>query len=140
MQTYVTTASAPTTERTELSQIAVDLVSGSSVDASEALQEQGIGFIVLRDGAGQLADYDNMQRSLNQRGDLQSVGQTDAGLLWKTEVETSGLATQTPPWSSWLLLGQLVLLGCALVLALPALKRGSRTRVTRAKNVRKDYA
>ena len=140
VQTYVTTASAPTTERTELSQIAVDLVSGSSVDASEALQEQGIGFIVLRDGAGQLADYDSMQRSLNQRGDLQSVGQTDAGLLWKTEVETSGLETQTPPWSSWLLLGQLVLLGCALVLALPALKRGSRTRVTRAKNVRKDYA
>ncbi|MGO1497485.1 glycosyltransferase family 2 protein [Agrococcus casei] len=141
VQTFHTTAEAPTGQRSELSQLAVDLISGGTVDASEQLQQQGIGFIVLRDAEGSaVAAYDSTQRSLNQRADLQSVGQTDAGLLWKTEVEQSGVEAQMPAWSGWLLAGQLILLAIALVLAMPAIKRGARSRVTRAKDVRKDYA
>lgn len=134
VQTYTTTASEPAEDRTELSQLAVDLVSGSSVDAQQHLQEQGIGFVVLREGAGNdLAQLDSMQRSLNQRGDLQEVGQTDAGLLWKTQVEAADIIDAAPPWNVWLLVAQLAAMAIALVLSLPAVKRGSRSRVSRAR-------
>ena len=141
VQTFQTTADAPTEQRSALSQLTVDLISGSSVDAEEQLRQQGIGFIVLRDAEGSaIAAYDSTQRSLNQRADLQSVGQTEVGLLWKTEIEQSEHETQMPAWSGWLMAAQLALLVISFVLALPAIKRGSRSRVTRAKDVRKDYA
>ena len=141
VQTFATTATEPTQERSELSQLAVDLVSGSAVNAGEALQEQGIGFVVLREGTGDdLAQLDAMQRSLNQRGDLEEVGQTDAGLLWKTQVESGTEPQASPSWSVWLLLAQLAAIVIAILLALPAMKRGPRSRVSRVRTTERGAA
>ena len=117
---------------TELAQAAVDLASGADVDVDALLDAQGVRFLLLeqeREGAAGL--HDRAQRSLDARGDLQPIGQTEAGLLWQRLEAATASPVALPSWAGWLLLGQLVALAGAVVAALPSLRRGARVRTRR---------
>lgn len=116
----------------QLAQAAVDLAAGGDVDVATLLDAQAVQFVLLepeREGAA--AMHDRAQRSLDARGDLQAIGQTEAGLLWQRLEPQSGAPVARPGWAGWLLLGQLAVLGGAVVAALPSLRRGSRVRTKR---------
>ncbi|WP_404311677.1 glycosyltransferase [Agrococcus terreus] len=116
----------------ELAQAAVDLASGGDVDVARLLDDQRIRFVLLeqeREGAAGV--HDRAQRSLDARGDLQAIGQTEAGLLWQREAGDVGEPAERPAWAGWLLAGQLAALAGAVVAALPSLRRGDRARTRR---------
>ena len=120
-----------------LAQAAVDMAAGGDADVAALLDEQGVAFVLLeQERQGAAAVHDRAQRSLDARGDLQAIGQTEAGLLWQ-RVDQAAVpgaaagAAERPGWAGWLLLGQLVALGGAVVAALPSLRRGARTRTRR---------
>ncbi|MCR8670413.1 glycosyltransferase [Agrococcus sp. HG114] len=115
-----------------LAQASVDLASGADVDVAALLDAHGIAFILLeqeREGATGL--HDRAQRSLDARGDLQAIGQTEAGLLWQRSAAAPGVAHAAPAWAGWLLAAQLAALAAAVVTALPSLRRGARVRTRR---------
>ncbi|HIY67358.1 MAG TPA: glycosyltransferase family 2 protein [Candidatus Agrococcus pullicola] len=140
VQTVVTTAQQPSEATSELSQFTVDLVSGSSIDATETLMDAGIGFILLRDASDAAESlHQTISRGLDERAELQGVGATDAGLLWTSDA-IGDYEPDTPAWAWWLLFAQLLVLLLALLLALPSMRRGARKRVRRAPEARKDFA
>lgn len=123
---------APGESEAELAQVAVDMAAGGDVDVAALLDAQGVRFVLLeqeREGAAGV--HDRAQRSLDARGDLQSIGQTEAGLLWQRTDAAAAAPEQRPAWAGALLLAQLVALGAAVVAALPSLRRGARTRTRR---------
>lgn len=116
----------------ELAQAAVDLASGADADLDALLDAQGVRFVLLeqeREGAAGL--HDRAQRSLDARGDLQTIGQTEAGLLWQRTEAAAAQPIERPAWAGWLLLGQLAALAGAVIAALPSLRRGARVRTRR---------
>jgi GT2 family glycosyltransferase len=116
----------------ELAQAAVDLASGADVDVSSLLDEHGVRFVLVeqeREGAAGL--HDRAQRSLDARGDLQAIGETEAGLLWQRTQAPASAPMPVPAWAGWLLAAQLVALAGAIVAALPSLRRGARVRTKR---------
>lgn len=124
--------SEPSDRELELAQVAVDLASGGDVDASGVLDELGVRFLLLEpEREGGAAVHDRAQRSLDARGDLQSTGQTVAGLLWQRVAEPVAPEPIRAPWAGALLAAQLLALAGAAVAALPSLRRGARTRTRR---------
>ncbi len=120
----------------ELAQAAVDMAAGGDVDVSALLDRHGIAFVLLepeREGAADV--HDRAQRSLDARGDLQAIGQTEVGLLWQRTDAFGGQVAERPAWSGWLLLGQLLAIAGAILTALPSLRRGSRSRTRRLEAV-----
>ncbi|WP_206447316.1 glycosyltransferase [Agrococcus sp. KRD186] len=116
----------------QLAQAAVDLAAGGDVDVAALLDDQGVQFILLeQEREGAAAVHDRAQRSLDARGDLQAIGQTEAGLLWQRVDPRPGEPAAPVAWAGWLLLGQLAALGAAVVAALPSLRRGARVRTKR---------
>ncbi|MBO1770714.1 glycosyltransferase [Agrococcus sp. TF02-05] len=116
----------------ELAQAAVDLASGADVDVSELLDGLGVRFVLVeqeREGAAGL--HDRAQRSLDARGDLQAIGQTQAGLLWQRMEAAASTPSPAPAWAGWLLAAQLTAIVGAIVAALPSLRRGARVRTKR---------
>ncbi len=116
----------------ELAQAAVDMSAGGDADVTALLDEHGVHFVLLeqeREGAAGL--HDRAQRSLDARGDLQAIGQTEAGLLWQRVDAAPTEPVERPGWAGWLLIGQLAALAAAVVAALPSLRRGARVRTRR---------
>ncbi|MDR7235048.1 hypothetical protein J2X49_002228 [Agrococcus sp. BE272] len=116
----------------ELAQAAVDMASGGDADVAALLDEHGVRFVLLeQEREGAAAVHDRAQRSLDARGDLQAIGQTEAGLLYQREEAAGGPPVERPAWAGWLLAGQLAALAGAVVAALPSLRRGARVRTRR---------
>lgn len=115
-----------------LAQATVDMAAGGDVDVAALLDRLGVQFVLLeQERAGGAAMHDRAQRSLDARGDMQAVGPTEAGILWQ-RIDAEGSTPAAPPaWAGWLLLGQLVVLGGAVVASLPSLRRGARVRTRR---------
>jgi GT2 family glycosyltransferase len=129
--TELTRQQASATE-SALAQAAVDLASGGDVDVSALLDEQGVRFVLLEEERlGAAGVHDRAQRSLDARGDLQSIGQTEVGLLWQRVEAQPSASTSPPAWAGWLLAAQLAALAGAVVAALPSLRRGARVRTKR---------
>ncbi|MFJ6112809.1 glycosyltransferase [Agrococcus sediminis] len=116
----------------ELAQAAVDMASGGDADVAALLDEHGVRFVLLeQEREGAAAVHDRAQRSLDARGDLQAIGQTEAGLLYQRLEAAGGPPVERPVWAGWLLAGQLAALAGAVVAALPSLRRGARVRTRR---------
>lgn len=123
---------APEGDEGALAQLAVDMASGGDVDADALLDRHGIRFVLLEQERGGAAGvHDRAQRSLDARGDLQSIGETEAGLLWQRAPQGTATAAEPPAWAGALLAAQLAAILGAVVAALPSLRRGDRARSRR---------
>ena len=119
-------------QESELAQAAVDLASGGNVDVSSLLDRHGVRFVLLEPERGGAAGlHDRAQRSLDARGELQAIGQTEVGLLWQRPGAAGAEREAIPAWAGWLLAAQLLALAAAAFAALPSLRRGARARTKR---------
>lgn len=84
--TQLSTATNVTASAESLAALSAELVSPSVVDVAADLAAQGIGFVLLADGAGtEASDALSLQAvaSLDARAGLESVGDTVRGKLWR---------------------------------------------------------
>ncbi|MGO1768890.1 MAG: glycosyltransferase [Microbacterium sp.] len=75
-----------------VARLAGDLMSSSNPEATEALGELGLRFVLLSTGADELSDAERNRRltavtSIDQRDGFTRVGQTARGVLWRLEAD-----------------------------------------------------
>lgn len=135
--TMLSTATEP--QGTDLTTLAVDLLSARDFDAAAELGEQGIAYVLLAQVAGDESDRARILRtaavtSLDQRAGFVQAGSTDRGVLYRLEADASPRGELSPgqqATSRLVITLQLVLVFAALLLSVPT--RASR-RAARAKS------
>jgi GT2 family glycosyltransferase len=108
----------------KVAQLVADLVSANGTPLTKRLQEQHIGYVLVPNGtAPELAD---LGVALDSVSELETVGATDFGRLWRVrEPKQPDHTEPTSPWSITKGVQVVILLGFALM-ALPS--RTSRRR------------
>ena len=113
----------------QVGQLVADLSSSNSADLTKPLQDSGIGYVLLPEtrstGARQLAI------SLEAADELESVGKTEYGQLWRVKHPNPKLAVAPEsvpsPWSITKII-QLIVIAAFVLLAIPGRSSGSGTR------------
>lgn len=130
--TVLETRQAMDAASSQLAATAAALVTSTSPDAVTALGEQGIAFVLLAPGAdGPAAEVLRLEAStaLDQRDDLDAVGATERGDLWRV---TSQIAPRPPAEGSagglTLEILQIAVVVIALLLAAPTGRSRARAR------------
>jgi len=124
---------------TDLTTLAVDLLSARDFDAAAELGEQGISYVLLAQVSDDESDRARALRtvavtSLDQRAGFVQAGTTDRGILYRLEAEASPrphLSAAQEATARLVITLQLVLVFAALLLSVPT--RASR-RAARAKS------
>lgn len=134
--TMLSTATRPSQDR--LAEEAVDLISARDFDASAALAERGIGFVLLAQTAGEQdrarATRNAAITAVDQRTGFVKAGETARGMLWRLDgVDVAprgepGTAQQAV--SRLISTVQLIVFLAALLLSIPtrASRRAARAR------------
>tara|TARA_R110002020_G_scaffold26653_1_gene86254 strand:- start:530 stop:2173 length:1644 start_codon:yes stop_codon:yes gene_type:complete len=136
--TQLSTATEPTASAEALAALSAELVSPSVVDAAGELAAEGIGFVLLGDGAGtEASDALSLQAvaSLDARAGLEAVGDTVRGKLWRV-TDDIDIAPRAPLSRADIAIqrtiagGQAIIVLIALLLAFPtaASRRAARSR------------
>lgn len=136
--TQLSTATVPTASAEQLAALSAELVSPSVVDVAADLAAQGIGFVLLGDGAGtEASDALSLQAiaSLDARAGLDAVGDTARGKLWRVADDIE-LAPRAPLSRADVAIQRVIVAGqagivlIALLLAFPtaASRRAARSR------------
>jgi len=103
----------------ELGQLVANLASANGAEIFPTLEKFGIGYILVNPANR------NLQLALDSTRELESIGVTDFGQLWK--VENLEASNQTQPLDLGLIkLGQLALLAIYMWLAIPTRRRKKR--------------
>lgn len=137
--TLLSTRTTPSAADAELAQLVADLVNPTSQDAVDRLAADGVRFIVV---AGSEAESDQAralrllaETSLDARDDLEGVGETPKGALWRVAAEVSERATVPAAMQSLghlVVIVQLVIIAMALLLSVPtAMSRRQARRTSR---------
>lgn len=115
---------SPTTEA--VASLAGNLVSRSGYDATAAVEELGLSFVLLGpagDDAAAVAVERRARVALDANAEVAPVGETDFGALWRfadARADAPGAQVPEPPAEAgWIIAGQLVVLGAALLLSIP---------------------
>ncbi|MGJ0387725.1 glycosyltransferase [Microbacterium sp. CGR1] len=124
---------------TDLTTLAVDLLSARDFDAAAVLGEQGISYVLLAKVSDDESDRARTLRtlavtSLDQRAGFVQAGTTDRGVLYRLEAEAApraSLSAGQEATARLVITLQLVLVFAALLLSVPT--RASR-RAARAKS------
>lgn len=134
--TLLTTATRP--QGTDISELAVDLISAREFDAPEELAALGVRFVLLSQEGENETDAAREQRlgavtALDRRAGFVRVGETSKGVLWRLEAEPAPRAglTASEQATARLVTGiTLLVLLAALLLAIPtrASRRAARGR------------
>ncbi len=134
--TMLSTRTSPTPQDAEVAELAADLVTSSAEDVVAVLADLGVGFILLAPSTAPESDEARAMRlsattALNQRDALDSVGDTAKGELWRVIDEVAPRPEEPASvltWARLIALGQLIVLGIALLLAVPtsASRRAAR--------------
>lgn len=132
--TIVNTAMRPV--GADLSELAVDLISPGTFDAEGELTAHGIRYVLITTADDETVGARELRLSaigtLGQRAGLVRVGETDKGVLWRTETDAQAPALgeehRTRAWQ--VTAGTVAVLAVALLLALPtrASRREARSR------------
>ncbi|MGK9219094.1 MULTISPECIES: glycosyl transferase [unclassified Microbacterium] len=109
-----------------IAEIATDLVAGSSADATGALAERGVGFVLLA-AEGEDSDAARVLRlsaatAIDQRAGLVRVGETPRGVLWSVDVDRAprpAISDDDAQTARGIALIQLIAVAVALLLAVP---------------------
>ena len=103
----------------ELGQLVANLASANGAEIYPTLEKFGIGYILVNP-----VDR-NLQLALDSTRELESIGLTDFGQLWKVENVPAGI--QAKPFDlGFVKIGQLAVLAVFLWFAIPARSRKSR--------------
>lgn len=123
---------------TDITTLAVDVISARDFDAAAELGEIGIGYVLLASVGDDEADRARTLRtaaitSLNQRTGFVQAGTTDRGMLWGLESDTAPRASVTAAeqaTSRLVTTVQLIVVIAALLLSIPtrSSRRASRAR------------
>lgn len=132
--TLVTTATAPV--GTDVSELALALVSPRVFDAAADLSALGIRYVLIAAADDETASAREARlaavSALGQRADFVKVGETDKGTLWRTDAETRApvLSTGEARAAQQVLALTFAALLAALLLSLPtrASRRAARAR------------
>jgi len=134
--TMLSTATGPV--GSDISALAVDLLSTRTFDASGELAEYGIHFVLLDQVAGSESDAARAFRvaavtALDQRAGFLKVGETDKGVLWRLDAvpaERPGLTTAEAGTLRAVTTLQLIVFFGALLLSIPtrASRRAARSQ------------
>lgn len=116
----------------QLAEVAASLITSTTPDAVAALGAQGIAFVLLAPAAADPA-ADVLRReaatALDQRDDLDAVGATERGQLWRV---TSQVAPRSAPVGpsigAAVGIAQLAAVGAALLLSIPTGRALARAR------------
>ncbi|WP_164233555.1 glycosyltransferase [Microbacterium hydrocarbonoxydans] len=132
--TMLSTATAP--QGSDITTLAVDLMSARDFDAVAELGEQGIGYVLLAEREDEADRARSLRTSaitaIDQRTGFVQAGNTDRGVLWRLESEAAdrpALSAGEQATARLVATVQLLLLFAALLLAVPT--RSSR-RAARA--------
>lgn len=125
--TMLATRTRPTPQDAVVAELAADLVTSSADDVVAGLSEVGISFILLAPAMPTESDAARTMRlsastALNQRDTLDSVGDTAKGELWRVIGEVAPRpqeAASVVGIARLIAIGQLIVLGIALLLAVP---------------------
>jgi hypothetical protein len=108
----------------EIAQLVADLVSANGTPISKRLQSEHIGYILVPNGTS--SELSDLGIALDSVSELETVGATDLGRLWRVrEPEAAVDETTSSPWSITKAVQVSVLLGY-LLMAVPS--RTSRRR------------
>lgn len=114
----------PATEA--IASLAGNLVSRSGYDATAAVEELGLSFVLLGpagDDAAAAAVERRARVALDANAEVAPVGETDFGTLWRfadAQADAPGARIPAAPAEAgWIIAGQLVVLGAALLLSIP---------------------
>lgn len=114
----------PATEA--IASLAGNLVSRSGYDATAAVEELGLSFVLLGpagDDAAAAAVERRARVALDANAEVAPVGETDFGTLWRfadARADAPGARIPAAPAEAgWIIAGQLVVLGAALLLSIP---------------------
>lgn len=134
--TIVSTRTRPTAENIELATLAADLVTPAATGVSDRIAALGASFVLLAPAVEPESDAARAQRleaqtSLDQRDGLDSVGETPRGVLWRVATDVAPRpepAASVVATSRTIAVLQLIMVGAALLLALPtaASRRAAR--------------
>ena len=106
--------------------LVANLVSANNSDLADILRSGQIGYVLVPDQDTELAR--NLGVSLDSIKELESVGETPFGWLWRVRDPNPVLLAGSEPQSRWSLTkaGQLGILAGFILLALPAGRSGAR--------------
>ena len=115
------------TEYNRIAQLVADLASANGSDLQKTIDEAGIGYVLVPDRSSQIAGQ--LGVALNSVKELEAVGSTDSGQLWRVrapnkELLNAGLQPNSP-WSITKGVQLAVLLGFVL-LAIPTTNQRRR--------------
>ncbi|KQZ82088.1 glycosyl transferase [Microbacterium sp. Root166] len=125
--TLLSTRTESSADDSALAELAADLVTSSSEEIVAALGEQGVAFVLLAPASAPESDAARTMRlsastALDQRDNLDAVGETTKGSLWRV---TTDVSERPQPSSSvrttagLIAAVQLAVVAAALLLALP---------------------
>ncbi|MFM6939891.1 MAG: glycosyltransferase family 2 protein [Rhodoluna sp.] len=110
----------------DVAQLVADLVSANGTPISKRLQKQHIGYVLVPSGAS--ADISNLAIALDSVSELETVGVTDFGRLWRVRApEQPSAMDPSSPWSVTKAVQVAILVGFVLM-AVPS--RSTRRRTT----------
>jgi GT2 family glycosyltransferase len=111
-------ASLASKKYSKIAQLVADLVSANGTPIAQRLQEQHIGYVLVPAGAS--AELSELAIALDSVSELETVGSTDFGRLWRVRnPQQAPLADPSSPWSITKAVQVIILVGFALM-ALPS--------------------
>ena len=112
-------------EAQSLSTITANLVAGSSVDIETQLAKLKIGYVLTPDSSSKIAS------ALDSSAQLEAVGETKFGRLWRVPSSKSNLVSPVPTQSELWSVSKGIQFAVLVIFGLMALPTGGRTRKAR---------
>ncbi|WP_353815395.1 glycosyltransferase family 2 protein [Agromyces sp. SYSU T00266] len=157
--TLASTQRELTTRTESIADLAGNLASRSGYDATSAVGEFGLSFVLVGtaapDDTAAVAVEQRARAALDGNPQVVAIGETDFGPIWRfvdaEQDAPGGVVPDAGPVAGWIVVGQLVVIGAALLLSIPTgggrepdrrppSVRRRRRRTVRAAAAREDAA
>jgi hypothetical protein len=136
--TLLDTRTTPNEADQRIAALTADLIASSAPGVVEHLTDAGIGFVLLGPSVEPESIPARATRlragtAIDQREQLDAVGTTSRGLLWRAvdpPTDRAGMDTSERTVSRWIAVGQLAVFAVAVLLALPTAGSRRAARLT----------